>query len=176
MSSSSSTRYASTELRLRTVGGAVAVQVWPLLALAGLLLGAALLWRVRSGDGVPAAMAWLLLAKPAALGLVAPFVLHECAHALVLKRVRTVTHLILERTAWRTSLVPEGILTPRQSAAVALAGPLSCAAVGAVLHLTALDRPLSWWYLAHLVLLLPPFGDGRALWQALRAPLIPPPC
>jgi hypothetical protein len=147
----------------------VAAQVWPLLAFAGVLLAVALAWRVRSGDPVPAEMAWTVLAKPAALGLVVPFALHESAHALVLKRIRTVTHITIERTAWRTSVIPEGSMTARQTAVVALAGPSACVAVGALLWLPGLDRSLAWWYLAHIVFLLPFFGDGRVLWHSFRA-------
>ncbi|MFF0745891.1 hypothetical protein ACFYVL_36415 [Streptomyces sp. NPDC004111] len=165
---SSSARPAAEPPGAGAVARAVLAQVWPLLALAGLLYGAALAWQVRSGDPVPAAMAWTLLAKPAVLGLVTPFVLHECAHVLVLRCIPTVTGITVERTAWRTSVLPEGTTTRRQTAAVAVAGPAACAAVGALLWLSGLDRPLSWWYLAHLLFLLPCFGDGRALWGNVR--------
>lgn len=165
--SSSSTR-PSTELRLRLVVWAVAAQVWPLLAFAGALLAAALVWMVRSGDPVPASMAWVLLVKPATLGLVVPFALHESAHAVVLRRIRTVTHITIERTAWRTSVIPQGAMTARQMAGVALAGPSACVSVGALLWFSGLDRSLAWWYLAHVVFLLPLFGDGKALRQGLR--------
>ncbi|WP_405598161.1 hypothetical protein OG741_15480 [Streptomyces sp. NBC_01410] len=166
---SSSTRRPATDLKIRTVGWTVAAQVWPLLAFAGVLLAMALVWMARSGDPVPAEMAWVLLVKPATLGLVAPFALHESAHALVLKRIRTVTHIAIERTAWRTSVIPEGTMSAWQTAVVALAGPSACIAVGALLWLPDLDRSLAWWYLAHIVFLLPFFGDGRALWHSFRA-------
>ncbi|SCK06219.1 hypothetical protein [Streptomyces sp. WMMB 322] len=166
--SSSSARPAD-DLKVRTVAWAVAAQVWPLLAFVGVLWAAALVWMARSGDSVPATMAWVLLVKPAALGLVAAFALHESAHVVVLKRIGTVTHIAVERTVLRTSVVPEGTMTARQAAAVALSGPSACFAVGAVLWLSGLDRSLSWWYLAHIVFLLPFFGDGRALRQSLRA-------
>lgn len=166
---SSSTRRPATDLKIRTVGWTVAAQVWPLLAFAGVLLAMALVWMARSGDPVPAEMAWVLLVKPATLGLVAPFALHESAHALVLKRIRTVTHIVIERTAWRTSVIPEGTMSAWQTAVVALAGPSACIAVGALLWLPDLDRSLAWWYLAHIVFLLPFFGDGRALWHSFRA-------
>ena len=165
----SSTRRPATDLKIRTVGWRVAAQVWPLLVFAGVLLSMALVWMAHSGDPVPAKMAWMMLVKPATLGLVVPFALHESAHALVLKRIRTVTHISIERTAWRTSVLPEGTMTARQTAMVALAGPSVCAAVGALLWLPGLDRPLAWWYLAHIVFLLPFFGDGRALWHSFRA-------
>lgn len=164
MSSSS-----ASDLKVRTIAWAVAAQVWPLLMLAGVLLAVALVWMARSGDPVPASMAWLLLVKPAALGLVAAFVLHESAHFGVLKRIRTVTHIALDRTAWRTSVIPEGTMTARQTVMVALAGPSACVAVGALLWLSGLDRSLAWWYLAHIVFLLPFFGDGRAIWHSFRA-------
>ena len=166
---SSSMRCPATDLKIRTVGWTVAAQVWPLLAFAGVLQAMALVWMARSGDPVPAEMAWMLLVKPAALGLVAPFALHESAHGLVLKRIRTVTHIAIERTAWRTSVIPEGTMSARQTAVVALAGPSACVAVGALLWLPGLDRSLAWWYLAHIVFLLPFFGDGRALWHGFGA-------
>ncbi|WP_282697177.1 metalloprotease family protein [Streptomyces sp. CC208A] len=165
---SSSSTHPAADLRPHAVARAVAAQVWPLLALAAVFQAAALLWMARSGDRVPAAMAWTLLTKPGVLGLVASFALHESAHVLVLRRTSTVTHITVERTAWRTSVIPHGTLTPRATALVALAGPTACAALGALLWLSALDRALAWWYLAHLVFLLPCFGDGRALWRAAR--------
>ncbi len=112
-------------------------------------------------------MAWGFF-KTAALGLVASFVLHESAHAIALKRIHTITHIAVDRSAWRTSVVADGTMTARQMAGVALVGPLSCAGVGALLWLSGLDRPLAWWHLAHVVFLLPFFGDGRALRNALR--------
>ncbi len=141
--------------------------MWPLLAFLSLLLAAALAYLARSGDHVPAEMAWGLF-KPATLGLVASFALHESAHAIVLKRIRSVTHIAIDRTAWRTSVIPEGTMTARQMAGVALVGPCSCVIVGSLLWLPDLDRPLAWWHLAHAVFLLPCFGDGRALRHSLR--------
>ncbi|MEU8625958.1 hypothetical protein [Streptomyces sp. NPDC048669] len=166
MRSSSAGRAADP--KVRAVAWAVATQVWPLPAFAGALLAMALFWWARSGDAVPATMAWVLLVKPAVLGLVVPFALHESAHVVLLRRIPTVTRIVLERTAWRTSVIPEGTMTGRQAVAVALAGPLSCVAVGAVLWLSGLDRSLAWWYLTHLAFLLPVFGDGRALWRGVR--------
>ncbi|MFY1676939.1 MULTISPECIES: hypothetical protein [unclassified Streptomyces] len=167
--SGSSKRYPATELRPRTVVGAVAAQVWPLSAFLGALMAAALVWFARSGDRGPVELTWALSLKPATLGLIASFALHEVAHVVVLKRVRTVTHIVIERGAWRTSVIPEGGMTARQAAVVALAGPLSCVVVGALLTITGVDRSLAWWYLAHAAFLLPFFGDGRALLGGLRA-------
>lgn len=141
--------------------------MWPLLAFAGVLLGAALVWMIRTGDSAPAVLAWGQLAKPAVLGLTVPFALHESAHVLALKRVPTVTHIMIERVAWRISVVPSGTMTARQAASVALAGPGICVMAGTLLWISGLDRSLSWWYLAHALFLLPFFGDGRALRRSL---------
>lgn len=147
---------------------AVAAQIWPLLAFLGVLQATALAWFARSGDSVPAEMAWWPF-KAATLGLAASFALHESAHAMALKRIRTVTHIALDRTAWRTSVLPVGTMTARQTVGVAVAGPLSCVLAGAVLWVSALDRTLAWWYLAHGVFVLPIFGDGRSLVRGLSA-------
>ncbi|MGW3955945.1 hypothetical protein ACWEKM_34680 [Streptomyces sp. NPDC004752] len=159
--------YRRDDLRIRTVVSTVAAQVWPLLVFLGLFQAAALAYLARSGDRVPAEMAWGLC-KPATLGLVASFALHEAAHVVTLKRIPTVTHIALHRTAWRTSVIPEGAMTARQTAGVALAGPLSCVIAGALLRLSGLDGSLAWWYLAHALFLLPCFGDGRTLHRSLR--------
>ncbi|MFJ6944948.1 hypothetical protein ACISU4_09895 [Streptomyces wuyuanensis] len=166
---SSSSTHPAADLKLRAVAWAVAAQVWPLLALAGAFLAAGLAWAARSGDRVPAEMAWAVLVKPGVFGLVASFALHESAHVLVLKRISTITHITIERTAWRTSMIPHGTMTARLTAVVALAGPAGCLAVGALLWLSGLDRAVAWWYLGHVVFLLPFFGDGRALWHARSA-------
>ncbi len=163
----SSTTFPASDLKIQTIGWTVAAQVWPLLALAGILLAGALAWMVHAGDPVPAEMAWVLLAKPATLGLFVPFTLHECAHAFLIRRIDTVSHISIERTTWRTSVVPEGSMSPRQAGVVALAGPSACVAVGCPLWL--LDRSLAWWYLAHIAFLLPVFGDGRAILFCLRS-------
>jgi hypothetical protein len=144
------------------VVGAVAAQVWPLLALAGLTSSAAAVWSAVSGDGVLLTLA-LAFTKTVALGLVGAFALHESAHVLLLRRIPAVRQIIVERTAWRLSVIPLGTLTPRQSAQVAVAGPSSCVLVGAALWLSRVDGWLAWWFLAHALFLLPVFGDGRAL-------------
>ncbi|WP_242882237.1 hypothetical protein [Actinomadura litoris] len=146
----------------------MAAQVWPLLVFLGVFLAVALAWFARSGDSVPAEMAWSLF-KAATLGVVGSYALHESAHVVVLKRIPTVTHLRLDRALWRTSVRAEGTLTARQIVAVAMAGPLACVMVGGVLWVSALDRALAWWFLAHGLLLLPFFGDGRSIIRGLRA-------
>lgn len=160
------TTYRPGELRVLRVAWAVAASVWPLAAFLGLLILAALAWWARSGDSGLVLLA-LLCAKTGMLGLVASFALHESAHAVVLKTLPGITGITVGTTAWRTSLIPEGAITRGENALVALAGPLACAAVGAVLWLTGADRTLAWWYFLHLAFLLPVFGDGQALWRSL---------
>lgn len=158
--------YDPQALRLGVVVVAVAAQVWPLLALTVLTLGAAVVWSAVSGDRVILAVAFAFT-RTVVLGLVGAFALHEAAHVLVLRRVATVTQIVLDRTAWRLSVIPVGTISPRQSAAVAVAGPAACVLVGAALWLTRVDGWLAWWFLAHALFLLPVFGDGRALVSAL---------
>ncbi|MEU6970007.1 hypothetical protein AB0A71_20160 [Kitasatospora aureofaciens] len=145
----------------------MAAQVWLLLVLLGTLLVVALGWFLRSGDRVPAELAWWFC-KSAALGLVGSFALHESAHVLLLKQVGSVTHIAVVRTALRISVIPVGAMTGWQTVRVALAGPGSCVVVGVVLWATELDPVLAWWYLPHGLLLLPFFGDGRSLARGLR--------
>jgi hypothetical protein len=160
--------YPRHDLAIRTVVLAVAAQVWPLLVALGLLQAVALAWFARSGDSVPAQLAWVLF-KTATLGLVGSFALHELGHVAVLKRIRSVTHIMIDKTSWRMSLLPRGAMTARQVVGVAIAGPVACLVVGAILWTSGLDRPLAWWYVGHGIFLLPTFGDGRSLRQSLSA-------
>jgi hypothetical protein len=152
---------------VRAIALAVAAQVWLLLLFFGVILATALVWSAVSGLSGPATLAWGLF-KFAVVGLVGSFVLHESAHALVLKRISTVTHLALDRTFFRFSIIPLGTMTGHQVASVAVAGPASCLAVGLILWFSHLDRSLAWCYLAHGVFILPIFGDGRSLLRGLR--------
>ncbi|MHC0431244.1 hypothetical protein ACX6XY_13770 [Streptomyces sp. O3] len=173
--STSSKRCPATDLKIRTVIWAVVTQVWPLLVVLVAFFAMALVWSARSGDWVLTEMIWVLLVKPTSLGLVASFALHESTHVIALKKIRTVTHIAIERTVWRTSVIPEGVMTGWQTVVVALAGPSSCVALGTLLWLPNLDRSLAWWYFAHIVFLLPFFGDGRSVLEGVRAVQKEPP-
>lgn len=148
------------------VPGAVLAQVWPLLAFLGLLVAAALAYAVRSGDGVPLELSWglFLLAGP---GVVGSFVLHEGAHVVALRGAPGVTHVAVERTLLRISVVPIGDLSPNRAAGVAAAGPGACVLVGAALWAGGVPAAWCWCYLAHGAMLLPVFGDGRTLVRSL---------
>lgn len=147
---------------------AVATQVGPLLALLGVFTIAAGAWWAVSGDVVPAHL-FARLTALALLGLMGSFALHELAHLMILRRIHTVCEVRLERTAWRLSLRPRGPMTPLEVAAVAGAGPGACALVGVTLWVLVPGSALHWWYLGHLVALVPPLGDGRALVTAIFA-------
>ncbi|MEG9224955.1 hypothetical protein [Aeromicrobium sp. Sec7.5] len=150
------------------VAATVVIQVWPLLALLGALTAAAGGWWSASGDPVPAQMFGRLTAV-VILGLLGSFVVHELAHLLALRRIASVDQVWLERTGWRISLHPCGLMSPRQIAAVAVAGPGACVLVGLGLGVLLPGSTLRWWYLAHVLALVPPLGDGRALVTAARS-------
>lgn len=143
----------------------VLVQVWPLLALAGVAVLASAVVAVTTGGIAPAQAAWWFV-RVAVLGLVGSFVLHETMHLVVLRRVVTVRTVIVAKDRWRVSLTPMGTMTPRQVAATALAGPLACVLLGLVL--LPVDALVAVVHLAHALQLLPVFGDGRALVHAAR--------
>ena len=156
------------ELRLRHVVGAVATQVWPLLGLVVLFVGGAAVWRVVSGDHSLIDVA-AGFGRVVVVGLVGSFALHEVAHVVLLRRLPGVTHITLERTAWRFSVAPLGTLSAREVGLVALAGPGACLLAAPVWCMVLPESGLAWWYAAHLVFLLPPFGDGRMLVASVRA-------
>ncbi|WP_229052236.1 hypothetical protein [Aeromicrobium sp. Leaf350] len=147
---------------------ATAGQVWPLLALLGTFAAGGSAWWVTSGDPSLVRLAAELLLV-AVVGLVGSFAVHESAHLLALRRVPTVTAVRLERTAWRLSLHPEGRMTRRHVVLVALAGPGACLGAGLTLAAAAPESSLRWWFAAHAVFLVPPFGDGRAVLRAILA-------
>lgn len=147
---------------------AIVTQVWPLLVLLTALTATATVWWAASGDPVPAQMFGRLVTV-AAVGLVGSFVVHELAHLAALRRIPTVLEVRLERTGWRLSLHPHGRMELRQVIGVSVAGPAACVLVGLALWAGAPDSTLRWWYLAHVLALVPPMGDGRAVVTAIRA-------
>jgi hypothetical protein len=163
---------ADARASVASIAAGTARQVWPLLALLTLLAAGGFVWWIRSGDPSLARLGGSLVLAGVG-GLVGSFVVHETAHLLALRRLRTVTEVRLERTLWRLSLRPIGPMTPGQVAGVALAGPGACVVVGIALALALPESSVRWWYLAHAVFLLPVFGDGRALLGAVLALLSP---
>ena len=131
-----------------------------------MLLAAALL-SLSSGE-----LVWVRVAGYveilAVVGLAGAFAVHEVAHVAVLRRCGGVSGVVMTATPWRFSLEPRGVITHRQVAAVAVAGPAAATGVGLVLWVGLPQAALHWWFIAHLVFLLPIFGDGRSLVLALR--------
>jgi hypothetical protein len=158
-------------VRAARYGGQVALRVswfWaPFLAapVALVVASAALAWWSRDG-GVLVVTGGLLL--QIAFGAAGSFVLHESSHAFVLGLCDGVERIDIESTLLRISLRPQGELTTQQAIAVALAGPGACVLVGIALHAALPLAHLHWWYLLHAGFLLPIFGDGRAVVQAVR--------
>lgn len=150
----------------------VAVQVWPLLALAALAVVASVAVVVMSGTLHLAQATWWFM-KVAVLGLVGSYAVHETAHLVLLRRIETVHLIALARTGWRASLTPVGAMTPRQVLVTAVAGPASSVLVG--LAVLPLDTVVAVIYLAHGLQLLPTSGDGRAVIRAARGHGLPTP-
>lgn len=146
----------------------MAAQVWPLLALVVVLVGAAAVWLAVSGDPSLVDVA-AGFGRTVLVGLVGSFALHESAHVVLLRRIPGITHITLERTAWRFSVAPVGTLSARQVGLVAVAGPGACLLAAPVWWVAAPGSGLAWWYAAHAVFLLPLFGDGRMLLASVRA-------
>jgi hypothetical protein len=105
----------------------------------------------------------------ASVGMLGSYVIHECGHFAALGLCRGITAVSVETGVLRLSLRPHGEITPPQALAVALAGPLACLAAGSVLSAAVPQLGVAWWYIAHLVLLTPCCGDGRAVVCALRS-------
>ena len=160
--------WPAAELQLRHVVGGVAAQVWPLLGLVVVQLTAAAIWLALSGDRSLLAVA-AGFGRTVVVGLVGSFAVHEAAHVVLLRRMPGITHITLERTAWRFSVAPMGTLSSRQVAFVAVAGPGACLLAAAVWWVVLPASGLAWWYAAHVVFLLPVFSDGRLLLASVRA-------
>lgn len=158
----------------------VARQVRPLLLLLAGMLAWAAVWAVSTGDAVPLQML-AQLSGFAVVGVVGSFALHESAHVVALRPRSGVTHVALEQTWLRLSVVPIGRADGRTVVVAALAGPLACVAVGGLGLLAAaalspvvtLPTAWCWAFVAHALLLLPVFGDGRVVARAVLPRLAP---
>ncbi|ADU47568.1 hypothetical protein [Intrasporangium calvum] len=163
--------WPAAEVQLRHVVGGVAAQVWPLLGLVVVQFTGAAIWLALSGDrsllDVAAGFGRMVV-----VGLVGSFALHEATHVVLLRRMPGITHITLERTAWRFSVAPVGALSSRQVGLVAVGGPGACLLAAAAWWVALPASGLAWWYAAHVVFLLPVFGDGRMLLASVRAGLL----
>jgi len=138
---------------------------WLIVAVAS-VPGLTVTFAAASGDWV--LLVWcLLLTMHGTMGLGLSFAIHEAAHLVLLSKIKNVDSAV--HVDWlRISVVPCGSMSGWQIVRVALAGPLVCVAIGVGLTLTVPNLQLQWWYLAHAILLLPLFGDGRSLIKGMN--------
>ncbi|RJF40677.1 hypothetical protein D4740_10935 [Actinomyces sp. 2119] len=102
-------------------------------------------------------------------GLAGSYSLHEAGHLLAARRWYPAgTQAAWQLTALRVSLLTRGVPPARGARAlVAVAGPLPCVVLGAVMAVVSAPTWLWAWYLCHGVFLLPVFGDGITVWRYL---------
>ncbi|MCG7427094.1 hypothetical protein MHY20_05615 [Helcobacillus sp. ACRRO] len=132
-----------------------------------LLLVAAGLWWAATGDvGVLRAVG--SVAQLFAFAVAAPFALHEAAHAAALAWGRSPDALQVEARLLRVSVRPTGPLTAGRALVTACAGPCATAAGGVVLIVAGAPGVIGVLWLAHLLMLVPPFGDGASAVTAVR--------
>ena len=101
------------------------------------------------------------------LGLILPYTLHEYFHAKLLLWFKVA--IKIEQTVWRVSIIAVTQLSALPAILVALAGPLGVALIGLLLRAVTLTihgiklNFLAYFYLSHLMFLLPFFGDGQVV-------------
>ncbi|WP_433794752.1 hypothetical protein [Actinoplanes sp. CA-252034] len=139
---------------------------WALVPVA-VMLAAGATHRLVSGESGLLTLSWLLVAHVVG-GATGSYLLHESGHVLVLSGCSGVHDIEVRSGLLRFSVVPHGSITRAEGILTALAGPGLCALAG--LALLAAGSPVTWWYLAHLIFLLPVFGDGRSIVRAIRGP------
>jgi hypothetical protein len=101
-----------------------------------------------------------------ALGL--SMIIHEGGHGIALHLLPGITALRTERNWFRFSIQPQGSITAAQAIFAALSGPALCFLIGIFGYWGTPYRNLSVIFAAHIVFLLPCFGDGRSILTALR--------
>lgn len=147
---------------------ATLLQCSPVFVALGLLAVLSVVIAV-AGGGWGLATLTVDLAIGVAACLVAPFALHETMHLVVLRwGCPGVCGVRTEMTLLRMSITPAGSLTTVQAIGVALAGPGSCVLVGGLLLAVRAPEWAAVAWLAHLIFLIPPMGDGRSLVAALK--------
>lgn len=102
-------------------------------------------------------------------GLLASYVVHESAHAALLRRVTGLHAVEVITTFARFTFAPKGALRGRDIAMIGVAGPVAALAAGAALLIFVPVWGLHWWYLGHVMFLLPVFGDGKSILVGARS-------
>lgn len=101
-------------------------------------------------------------------GLLGSFVVHELAHAALLRRMSGLHLIEVVTTFFRFTFAPKGSLVGWKIALIGIAGPITACAMGVALNAVLPASGLHWWYLGHSVFLLPVFGDGKSVLVGLR--------
>lgn len=103
------------------------------------------------------------LALHVVVGAAGSYVVHEVGHVIAMGLFCPQVHSIEIRSDFlRFSIVPHGSISRAGSILVALSGPGLCGLLG-LLTLQVTGSSVGWWYVAHLVFLVPPFGDGMSI-------------
>lgn len=141
-----------------------------IVAMSPLIAASAGFWLLA---GVVGTDAWLFdLAGQVSVfllaGVLASYLVHETAHLAALALCPGIHRIDVQCTYWRFSLVPEGEMDARAALLVALAGPGTCLLIGSLLLVIDPFPGIAWCYLAHVVFLLPVFGDGRTALSSAR--------
>lgn len=101
-------------------------------------------------------------------GVLCSYLIHETAHLAALAFCRGLRRIDVQCTSWRISLAPQGDLDPRAALLVAVAGPGICLLIGTLLLIGSSASLIAWCYLAHVIFLIPFFGDGRTIVVTIR--------
>lgn len=147
---------------LVAVARAVVLAGWPLVAATAGFWLLAVAAHLCAGAGWLYELAWQVTLV-LVIGALGSFVVHECGHVAVLLSRGGSSSVVVERTWWRISVTPVGDLTPERAVVAAVAGPGAAALVGFATLAAGLPPAVGWLHLAHLVFLLPVFGDGRVV-------------
>ncbi|WP_433861874.1 hypothetical protein [Streptomyces sp. L7] len=102
-------------------------------------------------------------------GLLASYVVHESAHAALLRRTTGIQVVEVITTFSRFTFAPKGVLRGRNIAMIGGAGPIAAFGTGVALLVLVPALGLHWWYLGHLLFLLPVFGDGKSILVGVRS-------
>jgi hypothetical protein len=114
---------------------------------------------------LPPAVALLVLTA----GVLASYLVHELAHLLVLVRAPGASSVRLTLAFHRVSVEAAAGIRPRWRILASVCGPLAGALVAGAVGVV-LGQPLLLAVAAlHVAMLLPLFGDGRALIGAVRS-------
>ena len=107
-------------------------------------------------------------------GAAGSYVVHEVGHVVCMGLLcRGVRSIDVRSDFLRFSITPQGVISRTESILVALSGPGLCGLLGVVV-LQVSGSSIAWWYILHVLFLIPPFGDGMSILRActMRLPAV----